>query len=426
MAGVEVEDLQFDPAGAPFSRRYGDVYASQRRRARPGTARVSGRQRSAVALGRARAVRDRRERIRTGDEFPRDLARVARRSSPAAPAAFRFGRASPSPCGQAGGVRPGAAGRARFRAGARVAAAVDRPAPARVRGRRRYADARLRRCANPGSGAGAGRGRVLSGRLRTGPQPRAVGSRTAEGAGAAGAARCDARQLDGRARGARRIDGRRLRGRAARGLRGQASHAGRAVCAAIQDPATRSCVALRGRARGDRDRSGAGRLRQRTGPGPPRVAGGRAGARRTCGQRRLGAAFGAAAPGAGGRRQPRCAPVARWLLFGRRQLDCLQANEPLLLASGVLQIAGDDLAEERWPQLLQQQRWPAGFVQRCSASESVRGPSDCRRGAADSGSPMAPWSPPLPGAAQCSPKSPAFAFAAATRLSGSHAKPAHG
>ncbi len=57
-------------------------------------------------------------------------------------------------------------------------------------------------------------------------------------------------------------------------------------------------------------------------------------------------------------------------LFGRRQLDCLQANEPLLLASGVLQIAGDELAEERWPQLLQQQRWPAGFVQRCSASEA--------------------------------------------------------
>src|SRR5260370_33877366 len=29
MAGGEVEDLQFDPGGAPFSRRYGDVYSSR-------------------------------------------------------------------------------------------------------------------------------------------------------------------------------------------------------------------------------------------------------------------------------------------------------------------------------------------------------------------------------------------------------------
>jgi tRNA 5-methylaminomethyl-2-thiouridine biosynthesis bifunctional protein len=57
-------------------------------------------------------------------------------------------------------------------------------------------------------------------------------------------------------------------------------------------------------------------------------------------------------------------------LFGRRQLDRLEANEPLLVASGVLQIAGDESAQARWAQLLQQQRWPTGFVQWCSASEA--------------------------------------------------------
>jgi len=58
-------------------------------------------------------------------------------------------------------------------------------------------------------------------------------------------------------------------------------------------------------------------------------------------------------------------------LFGRGQLDRLQAGEPLMTASGVLQMAGHDLDEDRWPHLLRQQGWPAGFVRWCSPSEAA-------------------------------------------------------
>jgi tRNA 5-methylaminomethyl-2-thiouridine biosynthesis bifunctional protein len=57
-------------------------------------------------------------------------------------------------------------------------------------------------------------------------------------------------------------------------------------------------------------------------------------------------------------------------LFGRRQLDGLRADEPLMQPTGVLQIADDQPAEERWPQVLQQQAWPAGFVRWCRAFEA--------------------------------------------------------
>jgi tRNA 5-methylaminomethyl-2-thiouridine biosynthesis bifunctional protein len=49
-------------------------------------------------------------------------------------------------------------------------------------------------------------------------------------------------------------------------------------------------------------------------------------------------------------------------LFGRRQLDGMHAGEPLVTASGALQMLGDELDEDRWPELLRQQQWPAGFV----------------------------------------------------------------
>ena len=57
-------------------------------------------------------------------------------------------------------------------------------------------------------------------------------------------------------------------------------------------------------------------------------------------------------------------------LFGRRQLDGLRADEPLMEPTGVLQIAGDQPAEEQWPQRLQRQGWPAGLVRWCGASEA--------------------------------------------------------
>jgi tRNA 5-methylaminomethyl-2-thiouridine biosynthesis bifunctional protein len=58
-------------------------------------------------------------------------------------------------------------------------------------------------------------------------------------------------------------------------------------------------------------------------------------------------------------------------LFGRSQLDRLDAREPLISACGVLQMASDECDEDRWPQLLRQQRWPAGFVRWCQPSEAA-------------------------------------------------------
>jgi len=57
-------------------------------------------------------------------------------------------------------------------------------------------------------------------------------------------------------------------------------------------------------------------------------------------------------------------------LFGRRLLEDLHTPEPLKAATGVLQIAGDALEEERWPQMLRQQCWPARFVRWCRAYEA--------------------------------------------------------
>lgn len=57
-------------------------------------------------------------------------------------------------------------------------------------------------------------------------------------------------------------------------------------------------------------------------------------------------------------------------LLGRRQLDGLRADEPLMAASGVLQLADDEPAEERWPGHLQQQAWPAGYVRWCPAPQA--------------------------------------------------------
>ncbi|HEV3020730.1 MAG TPA: bifunctional tRNA (5-methylaminomethyl-2-thiouridine)(34)-methyltransferase MnmD/FAD-dependent 5-carboxymethylaminomethyl-2-thiouridine(34) oxidoreductase MnmC [Burkholderiaceae bacterium] len=57
-------------------------------------------------------------------------------------------------------------------------------------------------------------------------------------------------------------------------------------------------------------------------------------------------------------------------LFGRRQLDGLHAGEPLVAASGTLQMVGDELDQDRWPELLRQQQWPAGFVRWCQPPEA--------------------------------------------------------
>jgi tRNA 5-methylaminomethyl-2-thiouridine biosynthesis bifunctional protein len=62
-------------------------------------------------------------------------------------------------------------------------------------------------------------------------------------------------------------------------------------------------------------------------------------------------------------------------LFGRRQLDHLRAgaftDQALMSAAGVLRIVGDELDQDRWPDLLHQQRWPAGFARWCPQREAV-------------------------------------------------------
>jgi tRNA 5-methylaminomethyl-2-thiouridine biosynthesis bifunctional protein len=59
-------------------------------------------------------------------------------------------------------------------------------------------------------------------------------------------------------------------------------------------------------------------------------------------------------------------------LFGRRQLDALHpgAREPLMSPSGVLQLASSHAAESGWPDLLERQSWPAGFVRWYSETEA--------------------------------------------------------
>ena len=58
-------------------------------------------------------------------------------------------------------------------------------------------------------------------------------------------------------------------------------------------------------------------------------------------------------------------------LFARGELDRPHCGEALSTSSGVLQMEGGDRDEDRWPHLLQQQRWPAGFVRWCRASEAA-------------------------------------------------------
>jgi tRNA 5-methylaminomethyl-2-thiouridine biosynthesis bifunctional protein len=58
-------------------------------------------------------------------------------------------------------------------------------------------------------------------------------------------------------------------------------------------------------------------------------------------------------------------------LFGRRQLDGLNAGEPLVAACGAFQMVADEPDEGRWAERLQQQRWPAGFVRWYPAREAA-------------------------------------------------------
>jgi len=57
-------------------------------------------------------------------------------------------------------------------------------------------------------------------------------------------------------------------------------------------------------------------------------------------------------------------------LHGRRQLDGLRPDEPLMAASGVLQLAEDELADGSWPDLLRRQAWPTGYVRWCPALQA--------------------------------------------------------
>jgi len=143
--------------------------------------------------------------------------------------------------------------------------------------------------------------------------------------------------------------------------------------------------------------------------------------RRTCGQRRSALPSGLLHPALAADDSHAARLSRAGFLFGRRQLDCLQANEPLLLASGVLQIAGDELAEERWPQLVQQRAMAGGLWQRCSASEACEAVG-LPRGAADSGFAM------RRGLRRCMPRDAREARISPLTATGypMHAKPARG
>lgn len=65
-------------------------------------------------------------------------------------------------------------------------------------------------------------------------------------------------------------------------------------------------------------------------------------------------------------------------LFGRRELDRLRdggyADEPLMAAGGVLQLVSENRDEGRWAERLREQHWPTAFVRWCEpveASEAV-------------------------------------------------------
>jgi tRNA 5-methylaminomethyl-2-thiouridine biosynthesis bifunctional protein len=57
-------------------------------------------------------------------------------------------------------------------------------------------------------------------------------------------------------------------------------------------------------------------------------------------------------------------------LYGRRLLDSLPAGEPVMAHGGVLQVAVDELDRQRWPELLRRQRWPEAFVRWCQVDEA--------------------------------------------------------
>lgn len=62
-------------------------------------------------------------------------------------------------------------------------------------------------------------------------------------------------------------------------------------------------------------------------------------------------------------------------LFGRRLLDELDARstlpEPLLAPGGVLQLIEAGAAGPDWPGLIEQQRWPAGYMRWCDAPQAA-------------------------------------------------------
>ena len=160
--------------GTPYSEAFGDVYHSAA--GGPAQARhVFLRQRAAAALGRPRALRHPRDRLRLRPQLPRHLAGLAARSGALRTAALRVDREAsvlPARPPDASRAVPGVEARSRRAAGALADAGAGR-APCGARRRQRGADAVLRRHQGRARPAARGR-RLLPRRLRAGEEPRHV------------------------------------------------------------------------------------------------------------------------------------------------------------------------------------------------------------------------------------------------------------
>jgi len=95
----------------------------------------------------------------------------------------------------------------------------------------------------------------------------------------------------------------------------------------------------------------------------------------------------AAAEAAGGASALPCGLLHPWLaaddsnaarlvragfLLARRQLAEPPSGDALIKPCGILQIAGDETGDGPWPELLRLQRWPADFVRWCTPHEAER------------------------------------------------------
>ena len=231
---IDPAELAFDSEGTPYSPAYGDVYHSAE--SGPGQARhvFLGGNELPRRWAHTRVFTITRDRIRTGAEFPRHLARMARRSCALRATALCFHREAPVRACCAGRAAP-ALRRIRIagaRAAGRVAAAGCGNAPPAFRGRPAHTDACVRRRSCTCAAAAVARRRRLPRWFRTPAQPGNVVAAADAALGANDASRRYRCNLFQRGLGAPGAGGSRIRHAKISRLRAQARNAVRQLCAA--------------------------------------------------------------------------------------------------------------------------------------------------------------------------------------------------